>query len=166
MRVTYLYVMPKDTYTLSDIVALTGAKPRAIQLWADAGVLSPSSASGGRGSGVHRRFRHREVEIAAIIAPLSKMGVTIGHLKRVATETRKMKLWARRRGDSTAIDVMERARRGQGENYLMFSEITGRPPKLEFCAGDDGSVSVRLPHRASGALLVNLNDVLRPLNET
>ena len=157
--------MPDLTHTLSNIVDLTGAKPRSIQLWADAGVLSPISTSDRRGSGTHRRFRHREAEIAAIVAPLSRMGVSIGHLKRVANEIRKMRLWARRSGDSTSVEVLERARRGEGENYLMFSEISGRPPKLEFCSGDEGTVSVRLPHRASGALLVNLNDVLRPLNE-
>lgn len=151
--------MREEIYTLSDLVELTGAKRRAIQIWTDRGVLTPVSGTESAGSGTHRRYKQQELEIAAILAPLSQMGVPIGHLGRVATHLRKLKLWTRRGSDQARDDlaITEKARKGVGENYMLFSDIGAKRPSIEFLSGKKGIANVRLPEKASSGILINLN---------
>ena len=74
--------------TLADIVKATGAKPRTVQLWADAGVIVPEPGSDREGSGRHRQFSKIEVAIACIVAPFAAEKVAIGGLKAIALELR------------------------------------------------------------------------------
>ncbi len=88
--------MSRTWYTLADIERLTGAKRRAVQLWADAGALKALPQSDRAGSGTHRQFPQKELEIAAILTPLARMGIPIGQLCRGSTVIRKLPLWSKR----------------------------------------------------------------------
>jgi DNA-binding transcriptional MerR regulator len=151
--------MAETNYTLSDLVELTGAKRRSIQIWTDRRVLIPNSETESAGSGTHRRYKQQELEIAAILAPLSQMGVPIGHLGRVAKHLRKLQLWTRRGSDQARGDlaIVEKARKGVGENYMLFSDIGAKRPSIEFLSGRKGVANVRLPEKASSGILINLN---------
>jgi hypothetical protein len=69
---------------LSDIARVTGAKPRSVQLWADAGVLVADVGTDHEGPGTHREFSRDEVVIACIIAPFAADKVAIGGLLNLA----------------------------------------------------------------------------------
>jgi hypothetical protein len=71
-------------YTLSELSKATGAKPRSIQLWADAGIIKAAAATERAGSGTHRRFNRQEAVIACILAPFAEQKVAIGGLSQIA----------------------------------------------------------------------------------
>ena len=74
--------------TLSDIVKVTGAKPRTVQFWADAGVIIPDLGSDREGSGRHRQFSKDEMVIACIIAVFAAEKVAIGSLRQISKYVR------------------------------------------------------------------------------
>jgi DNA-binding transcriptional MerR regulator len=117
-------------YTLSEVVARTGAKRRAVQLWSDGDVIRSTRDTDRAGTGVHRLYHEWEVLIAALLVPLANIGVPIGHLKQFAALMRPMVQNAKavqpdRRGitdDSRKImNAIARATNGEGENYLCFA---------------------------------------------
>ena len=119
-----------EQFTLFEVVARTGAKRRAVQLWADGGVLKSVPGTDRAGTGVHRAFYGWEVRIAALLVPLAKWGVPIGHLKSFAAALRPMAINAKApqpdfRGANDAArkitKVLGRAIDGTGENYLLFT---------------------------------------------
>ena len=122
-------------YILSEIVARTGAKRRAVQLWADGGVIESTKDTDRAGTGVHRSFDAEEVQIAALLAPLAQAGTPIGMLKKVSELVRPSLLVVQRVTDpqwakiakslemsvSNLAVALKRAIAGQGENYLLFA---------------------------------------------
>ncbi|MER9174610.1 MerR family transcriptional regulator [Mesorhizobium sp. M0955] len=69
-------------YTLSDLARITGAKRRALQLWAEAGVLHTDDVHGGRGA--HRKYSRDEAIVACVMTYLANMQISIGMLVKVA----------------------------------------------------------------------------------
>ncbi len=112
--------------TLSEVVKLTGAKRRSVQLWADAGAIRLVEGTDRAGTGVHKRFSVGEVRIIALLMPLAKWGVPIGWLRYFASEFRKAlaKSTAIRGSRYTTKERLARALRraiaGEGKNYLLF----------------------------------------------
>ena len=114
--------------TLADVVELTGAKRRSVQLWADAGIVRAVEGTDRAGTGVHRRFDTDEVKLIALLAPLARFGVPIGWLRAFAKSFREaFQFGAKRRARSPTAEMaalaraFERAAVGEGENYLVFT---------------------------------------------
>jgi hypothetical protein len=82
-------VLGNMNYTLVDVVRMSRAKRRSVQLWADAGIIRAESLTERRGTGTHRRFGRNEVIIASIINVFSRRQVAIGELQRLAKSIRK-----------------------------------------------------------------------------
>ncbi|MCK1330273.1 hypothetical protein IVB57_18260 [Bradyrhizobium sp. CW9] len=97
-------------YTLSDLSRAAGARPRSVQLWADAGIIKAASATDRAGSGTHRRFSRQEVIIACIVAAFAEQKIAIGGLTQIANRLRALsELRDRTQGK---IDFLEEALRG------------------------------------------------------
>lgn len=75
-------------FTLVHIAAMAGLKPRTVQNLAAAGALRAEAGTDRRGTGMHRRFCLEEVIIAAFLAPLSNLQMSIGTLLQVAGNIR------------------------------------------------------------------------------
>jgi hypothetical protein len=67
---------------------MAGLKPRTVQNLAAAGALRAEASTDRRGTGMHRRFCLEEVIIAAFLAPLSNLQMSIGTLLQVAGNIR------------------------------------------------------------------------------
>jgi DNA-binding transcriptional MerR regulator len=80
-------------YTLSELAKITGAKPRSIQLWADAGIIKAAAATERAGSGTHRRFSRQEAVIACVLATFADQKIAIGGLSQIARWVRGMSEW-------------------------------------------------------------------------
>jgi hypothetical protein len=99
--------------TLADITRATGAKPRTVQLWADANVIVPEVGTDREGPGRHREFSRQEVIIACVIAPFAADKMAIGGLLKLSQVVRNfMKINAR------AFDL---AVSGTGKGFLVVS---------------------------------------------
>jgi len=77
-------------YTLSDLVRLTGLKPRTLQFWTLNGVIEcdPDSAHGGPGK--PRRYPDHEAAIAIVLAEITRIPLQVGALKEIAQLVRKI----------------------------------------------------------------------------
>ena len=78
----------QPTYTISAIAKEVGEKPRAVQFWADLGILRPEGGTFRKGKGVHRRFSATELQYAraaaslvATNAPLSEVAAVVERLR-------------------------------------------------------------------------------------
>ena len=97
-------------YTLSELAKITGAKPRSIQLWADAGIIKAAAATERAGSGTHRRFSRQEAVIACVLATFADQKIAIGGLSQIAHGLRAMpELRDRTHGK---VDILGDALRG------------------------------------------------------
>ena len=76
----------KFSFRVNEVAELTVAERHWIKRWAEAGILRPEPDSAG--SGAHRRFSVAEVLIAAPLAQLARLGLPIGHIKRIADAIR------------------------------------------------------------------------------
>lgn len=97
---------------LSDIARVTGAKPRSVQLWAEAGIVVPLPGTHREGPGAHRKYSLEEAAIACCIWPFAVEKVAIGGLKALSLATRaelRTPLCQHR---------LYRAIQGDGENFL------------------------------------------------
>jgi hypothetical protein len=74
--------------TLSEVARISGAKPRSVQLWADAGVILPVAGTDREGSGRHRLFDIDEVVLAVIMARFAAEQIAIGALRAFSTSIR------------------------------------------------------------------------------
>ena len=79
---------PTGTYTIGDIVARTGAKERSVLMWADALAILPDGGTNRGGRGVHRQFKWRELEIAAVLAAVAPFRLPIGVMVQVGNIVR------------------------------------------------------------------------------
>lgn len=77
-----------DSYSLADLVEITGAKRRSIQLWADARVIQAEHSTERAGTGVHRRFSRNEAIVACIIHPFATRQMAIGELLQLSQAVR------------------------------------------------------------------------------
>ncbi|WP_407153909.1 MerR family transcriptional regulator [Bradyrhizobium sp. STM 3557] len=82
--------MAKDRYSIGDLVEVTGAKRRSLQVWADRGVIIPEAGSGNAGTGVHRQFSRTEAMIACLIHPFAERQISIGELVTIAADLRRL----------------------------------------------------------------------------
>ena len=105
--------------TLGEVVKLTGAKRRSVQLWADSGVINAVAGTDRAGTGRHRRFAEDEVRLISLLVPLAKLGVPIGWLKSFACGFRKA--LSGNDFSKNSNRVIQRAARGEGRNYLVFT---------------------------------------------
>jgi hypothetical protein len=123
-------------FTLSEVVAKTGAKRRAVQLWADGGVIESTPETDRAGTGIHRSYRECEVQIAAMLVPLANMGVPIGVLRQIAGMIRPYVMVAPyfepgeqfdtftgklQPGSRILARAIKRAVDGAGENFLCLA---------------------------------------------
>ena len=113
--------------TLSEVVSLTGAKRRSVQIWGDRGVIQPVRGTEDAGTGVHRQFSIDEVRLVALLAPLSDLGLPVGWLRYFSAEFRKALHRSARehrdRADTRELlaRALHRAVANEGRNYLLFT---------------------------------------------
>jgi hypothetical protein len=158
-----------ELYRLVEVVRRTGAKRRAIQLWADGGVIFSTAESDRAGTGTHRLFEEMEVQIAALLVPLANLGLPIGILKRFAHIIRQA-LFSRLPGAVSAMleegtprigRALSRAVRREGGNWLLFA-YTPEWLHIEVATDENGPISIDLDRFIPGgsdknAVIVALN---------
>jgi DNA-binding transcriptional MerR regulator len=129
-------------YTLSELAKITGAKPRSIQLWADAGIIKAAAATERAGSGTHRRFDRQEAVIACVLTPFADQKIAIGGLSQIAHWLRGMsELRDRTHGK---VDFLGDALRGvnillvvkwaslKGKTQIVSARLVSERVKTEF----------------------------------
>jgi hypothetical protein len=103
-----------DEFTLSALSEIARMPKRALQLWADAGVIKANPSTMREGSGVHRRFKRDEAIIACVVAPFARQKMAIGALVQVSNAMRHyMRL-------PPSVDGVRRAAaNADGNNYYL-----------------------------------------------
>jgi DNA-binding transcriptional MerR regulator len=96
-------------YTLSDLVRVTGAKRRSLQLWADAGVIRSSRDTDRAGTGTHRLFSQDEAIVACIIRGFAMHQIAIGELRHISARVREALRPGPHKTDDELIDKEKRA---------------------------------------------------------
>lgn len=81
--------MVMDTYSLADLVKVTGAKRRSLQLWADREVIRPIPSTADAGTGIHRQYSRKEAIVACIIQGFALRQISIGELKFISIAIRE-----------------------------------------------------------------------------
>lgn len=161
----WFYEMTDETenYSLRDIVAITGAKPRSIQTWADAEAIIAVHDTDRAGSGTHRRFSRDEVELAAILAPLADFGVTIGGLRRCGKAYRALSKGKRRDSEKfrDIAAILERARAGLGRNYFIYDPAALLKEGIRFYGDDCANGSITMPPPSALGVVIDLNAAFR-----
>jgi DNA-binding transcriptional MerR regulator len=104
-------------YPPSEVSQISGATPRAVQFWADAGVLKAEPGTQRKGRGVHRRFSRDEVVVACVVRPFAAQGMTVRHLLLVANAMRQFLKTQDRKKLEAAI---------QGEKQI-YLRLTTKP---------------------------------------
>jgi hypothetical protein len=104
-------------YTLSEVVKLTGARRRSVQLWAEAGVIKADGPTERAGSGTHRRFSRDEAVIACIVHAF--VPYPIGELLDVAAAIRRLFSHQPRKNRS----MIESAVTGSNQVFLVMSWV-------------------------------------------
>jgi hypothetical protein len=112
--------------TLSEISKATAAKPRTVQLWADAGVIVAEPGTDREGSGKHREFSKGEAVIACIVAPFAADKMAIGGLRDIARVVRS---------GGANTKPFDNAINGIGNNFLVISMAHFDPVKVTSYSG-------------------------------
>jgi hypothetical protein len=102
-----------EEYSLADLVEITGAKPRSLQIWAERGVIHPIKSTSGAGTGVHRLFSRKEAIIACIIHPFALRQIAIGELLAISDRLRGLL------NNPAAAEIIEKAVVGRGDTMLI-----------------------------------------------
>jgi hypothetical protein len=160
--------MVKAVATLSDIVKATGAKPRSVQLWADAGVIRAENWTVREGSGRHRQFGDTELFVACIIAPFAREKMAIGGLELVAAGVRFFI-----EEHNVKWGIVQPALAGKGENYIIvITNRVGRTALFEVdlissLDSNPGFFPYLKRHAKHGAKLsiLPLNELFEPLRK-
>ncbi len=165
-------------YSLAEIVRRTGAKRRAVQLWADGGVLHALPETDRSGTGVHRMFTFDELQIAALLVPLASIGTPIGMLRRLADRLRDA-FYLTHPGAVIALTqslpkgmgpALVNAAAKHGVNYMLFKRTPDSFSLDVRTAPDGASVNID-PVEVFGAdqkevmAILDLNALLAPLCE-
>lgn len=107
--------MAEKLYTLADLVRVTGAKRRSLQLWADAGVIRAKKGTNRAGTGTHRLFSRDEAIVACIIHAFALHQMSIGELLNISRA-------APRYPDSPLRRIfVEPTIRGESDAVMVFS---------------------------------------------
>jgi DNA-binding transcriptional MerR regulator len=113
-----------NSYTLADLVRVTGAKRRSLQLWADAGVIEPERGTNRAGTGTHRRFSREQAIVACIIRGFAERQMAIGELLTIAKRIR-----AFFRSDDRVKPLVESVIKGEADLMLILETwMEGRNP--------------------------------------
>jgi hypothetical protein len=102
-----------EDFTLSALAEIAGMPKRAVQLWADAGVIKANPSTVLAGSGVHRKFKREEAIVACVVAPFAKQKMAIGALKSVGNTVR---LYLRQ---PQSAEALRRSALGDGNYFLV-----------------------------------------------
>jgi hypothetical protein len=94
------------SFVQADFIDRLAIKPRTLQFWTANDVLKTTTPGAKAGSGVHRRYSAGEVEIAAILAEVSRYGVSVGTLRGLASWIRDIQKWGKKFG-AVSIDATE-----------------------------------------------------------
>jgi hypothetical protein len=78
-----------EFFTLADLVKVTGAKRRSLQLWADAGVIKAVKGTHRAGTGTHRLFDPHEAIVACIVHAFALHQIAIGELLTISAGIRE-----------------------------------------------------------------------------
>jgi hypothetical protein len=119
--------METEEFTLSRVAEVAHAPKRAVQLWADAGVIKAKAATMLAGSGVHRRFDRDELIIACIVSPFARQKMAIGGLLTVSEGVR---VYLRTGKQHAHLRLVERAIAGEGHNYLLAYWVQNKNGEL------------------------------------
>jgi hypothetical protein len=76
------------SFLLADLVKITGAKRRSLQLWADAGVIKAEKGTDRAGTGTHRLFPVEEAVVACIVHAFAQHQIAIGELLIISERIR------------------------------------------------------------------------------
>ena len=114
--------------SFSEIASATGAKPRTVQLWADAGVIIAEPGTDREGSGRHRKFGKSEVIIACIVAPFAVDKMAIGGLLNIARTIRHVNPEANVKQFDSAIE-------GTSSSFLIILMRHFDPGKVTMYSG-------------------------------
>jgi DNA-binding transcriptional MerR regulator len=101
-------------YAVSYVASVSGATPRAIQLWADAAAIKPQGDTDRQGSGAHRAFSRDEVIIACVLARFWELETPIGRLREIGA---LLRFYMAR--DTKERAAIEAAIRDDGRVYLV-----------------------------------------------
>jgi hypothetical protein len=148
-------------FTLADIVRVSGAKRRSIQLWADAGVIRAYTSTERRGTGTHRRFSRDEAIIASIINVFNRRQVAIGELQRLSHGLRKLLNSGKNRKDiELAISQAE-------PRYLIVTWQTEKTPDVDVCELDtiEEKIGWEMGQEFEVSILISLHWCLSGLRE-
>jgi hypothetical protein len=165
-------------FTLSALAEIARMPKRALQLWADAGVIKANPSTMREGSGVHRRFKRDEAIIACVVAPFARQKMAIGALVQVGNAMR-----AAMRLPPSVDGVRRAAANADGNNYYLvvrwidekgaeltplFDLVGGIAPTGTFLDVVDKTVEVFrggkwIDFRPVKIDIVPLNEVLRSL---
>ncbi len=138
--------------SLSALAGLVQAKPRALQLWTDAGALLPLDGTDRKGSGAWRLYGREESELAAILAE-AHLGfrLPVGMLVQLASAVRKSL------GQSASTEAFDRARRGTHAVWMVAAPA-GEDYAISFATG--AVLSLGNVRDCSSLLVVNLTSAL------
>lgn len=78
----------KTTYSLADLTKATGAKRRAVQFWAERGIIQAEALTERAGTGTHRTFSRKEAIVACLVHPFARLQMQTGQLVVIASEIR------------------------------------------------------------------------------
>lgn len=174
------------THTLSALVKKTGAKRRAVQVWADSGVLEAVPNTDRAGTGVNREYGDIELKVAALLAPLADLALPIGRLKQASSYFRTIvkaaeevseTQWDRvpKVTDSHGINTFRavwRASRGIGQNFFFLMRL---PDAIEVHSETDEHGPIQMTHSfftdpssvqpAPAVIMLNLTAILKGLTD-
>jgi hypothetical protein len=159
-----------DTYTVSDIVAKTGAKERAVLAWADALALIPEGGVYRPGRGVHRHFSWHEIEVAAVLTAVAAFRLPIGVMVQIAAAVRVQLLPAMVGAPGILgrmAEAGEAARRGEAGIYLIVTPGNDAKPSEPYSVTLQWPArrpeDATLPRRKNVGLIVDLGECLKGL---
>jgi hypothetical protein len=109
-------------YTLADLVRVTGAPRRRLQIWSDVGVLKADEQTFRCGPGVHRKFSETDALIARILNPLACRQMSVGGLLAIADAIR---LTAQRSPASVRLPLAVVSSGDPKECSVVFSDRDG-----------------------------------------
>jgi hypothetical protein len=140
-------------FTLADLVEITGAKRRSIQLWADAGVIVADRQTDRAGTGTHRRFGRDEAIVACVVHAFALHQVAIGELLVISSAVRN---WMN--SPSLRRLIIDQSVEGTGGWSLLYETCKGRRP---VCSAFQGKPDFKYLDQAEGfAAIISLKTYL------
>jgi hypothetical protein len=75
-------------FTSTDLVRITGMKPRWVQALAEKNIIRPEPDTDRAGTGTPRRFSQNEAIVACVVATFARRKMTVGSIQKVANTLR------------------------------------------------------------------------------